>query len=122
MRAFGLVFLFFAGLMLVSCKPSGPSVLKIYVRNNSNQLIQNASLTVVLEPDVVNEFHTTVLTNASGYALVDLEPLFNQYPDDITERVADFRVYVTGPNGLQTTQKLKARAHMTSVHTIFLVP
>jgi hypothetical protein len=119
-----VLFLFTAlcfGLVLCGCEPSGPSVLKIYVRNNSNILEQFADVLIILEPnDYASEYVVTKRTNESGFALFDLDELFTKY-GKAKEKLAFFKVHITAQDGKQGSGTVRARGHNTAVHTIFLV-
>jgi hypothetical protein len=121
MRVLSILFVFTFGLLLSGCQPSGPSVLKIYVRNNSNILEQFADVLIILEPnEYVSEHFVTKRTNESGFVLFDLDELFDKY-GKAKEKLAFFKVYITAQDGKQGTGTVRARGHNTAVHTIFLV-
>lgn len=121
MRVFNILVSVGIFSILMGCQPSGPSVLKVFVRNNSNMLERNAEVFIILEPnEYVNEYFTKLKTNESGYAVFDLEELFAKY-GKAKEKLAYFKVHITAENGKQAQGILRARGHNTSVHTIFLV-
>ena len=117
-------FLFLSSLlivvMLASCKNKDPSVAKVFVRSQSNQLMKDAR--VIIIGDVTSNPETkayvdTVFTNSSGFATFDL----TEYYDMAGEKenpVAYFDI-IAKKETKTTTGRIRCRVHITSVETVF---
>lgn len=105
---------------LQSCKNKDPSVVKIYVRSESNAL--QAGVKVILigdqSSDPATKAHVdTVITNESGFATFSLNEHFDAGEKDY--EVAYFDVIA------KTTEKIgtgyvRARVHTTAVETVVI--
>ncbi|MDX2359498.1 MAG: hypothetical protein QNK23_01740 [Crocinitomicaceae bacterium] len=103
-----------------SCKNDDPSVVKIFVRSASNELVEGAK--VVIVGDVSSNPATladvdTLITNNSGFAQFNLEDHFAMGDKDY--EVAYFDIFTTY-NGVQTTGRVRSRIHTTAVETVYL--
>ena len=85
-RKFGLFFLLTLAIGFTqSCKNKEPSIIKVFVRNSSNQLVTGAK--VVIIGDVTSNPETfpyvdTLVSNESGFAEFNLSPILN-WPLDV---------------------------------------
>lgn len=107
-------------VVLTACKNDDPSVLKIFVRSASNELIQGAE--VVIIGDVNSDpatlpFVDTVSTNGSGFALFNMDEYYTEAGKDNT--IAYFDVLVK-KNDKEAHIYVRCRAHITTVETVFL--
>ncbi len=105
---------------LQSCKNKNPSVVKIYVRNASNQLISDAM--VVLVGDVDSDPETlpyvdTVFTNESGFAYFNVQPYYDNAGEEY--EVAYFNV-IAKTASFSGTGYIRSRVHTTAVETIYI--
>lgn len=107
--------------VLHSCKNKNPSVVKIFVRSASNELISGAK--VIIIGDVSSDPTTfayvdTVITNGSGFAYFNVQ----SYYDAAGEKenpVAYFDV-IAKTLTKQQTGYIRSRVHTTAVETLFL--
>lgn len=105
---------------LQSCKNKEPSVVKIYVRSASNELVTDAKVVIIGDPSSnppTLNYVDTLLTNGSGFAAFDVQPYFDEAGEDNT--VAYFDVVVK--TSTKTSYgEVRSRVHTTAVETIFL--
>lgn len=117
---FGFFFLALVSAMsLVSCKKD-PSVIKVFVRTDSNALVEGARVVIISDVQV-NEFKTedvdTVLTNIDGYAEFVKDDYFKSAGKE--NSVAYFDIVVK--SGEKVAQgRIRARANTTAVETVYL--
>lgn len=114
------LFLLVVGLF-TGCKNDDPSVLKIFVRSASNELLEGAQVVVIGD---VNSNPPTLpyvdssLTNASGFTSINMDEYFNTSGPDNTTGYFDVLV---SKNGKEGTAYVRCRAHITTVETVFLM-
>lgn len=114
------LFLLVVGLF-TGCKNDDPSVLKIFVRSASNELLQGAQVVVIGD---VNSNPPTLayvdssLTNASGFTSINMDEYFNTSGPDNTTGYFDVLVSKDGKEG---AAYVRCRAHITTVETVFLM-
>ena len=102
-----------------SCKNKEPSVVKIFVRSASNELIEGAKVVIIGDPSSnppTNSYVDTVITNNSGFATFDVESYYDAAGDD---EVAHFDIIA------KTATKtgfgyIRSRVHTTAVETVYL--
>jgi hypothetical protein len=107
-------------LVITSCKPKNPSVLKVYVRSSTNQLTNGAKIIVIGDQQSnppTMEFVDTVFTNSSGFAVVDMDQYFTKLTDE--NAVGYFDIIVKFNNKIAYGYT-RCRVHTTSVETIYL--
>lgn len=113
--------LFFTVFSLLSaCKNDDPSVLKVYVRSASNELM--ASVGVVIIGDLDSDpatlpFVDTIYTNPSGYATFNMDTYFSTSGESNT--TGYFNI-VAKKDGKIADGYVRCRSHITTVETIFL--
>ncbi|HLU87408.1 MAG TPA: hypothetical protein VKZ44_06605 [Taishania sp.] len=105
-------------LILGSCKEKDPSIAKIFVRSNSNEL--QADVRVVIIADVSKnespvEYVDTLLTNNSGFVEFNLDDYYSAAGKKVA--VANFDI-LCRKNNLTGTGKIRARVNTTAVETI----
>lgn len=103
-----------------ACKNDDPSVLKIFVRSASNDLIDGAQ--VVIVGDVNSNppslaYVDTLPTNASGFASFNMDDYFTQVGGKTA--TGYFNVIVK-KDGKEGSAYVRCRSHITTVETIFL--
>lgn len=109
------------GLTLGGCKNDDPSVLKIFVRSENNELLNGAQVVVIGDPNsnpATLEYVDTLFTNGSGFAQFNMDPYFNMAGGD--NSVGYFDVIVK-KDGKQGTEYVRCRHHITTVETVFLM-
>ena len=102
-----------------SCKNKEPSVVKIFVRSASNELIEGAKVVIIGDPSSnppTNSYVDTVITNNSGFATFDVESYYDAAGDD---EVSHFDIIA------KTATKtgygyVRSRVHTTAVETVYL--
>ena len=109
-------------IVIGGCKKKDPSVLKVFVRSSSNELVKDAK--VVIIADVQSDPPTpayidTVLTNTSGFALFEMDEFFDALPKKETTGYFDILVKKDVRQG---SEYVRCRAHITSVKTVYLQP
>lgn len=116
---YSVVFLAFLSV-ISACKNTDPSIMKIFVRSQSNELLKDAK--VIIIGDVNSNPATlphvdTLLTNSSGYAQFSLDDYYSKAGED--NPVAYFDV-IAKKGTLQDSAYVRCRMHITSVQTIFM--
>ena len=106
---------------LHSCKNDNPSVIKVFVRSASNELVPGAKVVIIGDVNSNTEtfaYVDTVVTNGSGFAYFNVQP----YYDDAGEEdnpVAYFDI-VAKTDTKTAMGYIRSRVHTTAVETIFL--
>jgi hypothetical protein len=73
--------LLLAGLTLGGCKNDDPSVLKIFVRSENNELLNGAQVVVIGDPNsnpATMEYVDTLFSNGSGFAQFNMADYFDK--------------------------------------------
>lgn len=117
----GVVFSLIGVLILgYSCKNTEPSVIKIFVRSASNELVTGAKVVIIgdIQSDPpTNAYVDTVVTNNSGYALFNMDEYYNAAEEG--QDVGYFDIVVK--TSTKTAQGyVRSRVHTTAVETVFL--
>lgn len=102
-----------------SCKNKNPSVIKIFVRSSSNELVEGAKVVIIGDPDsnpATNAYVDTIITNGSGFAYFDVQSYYDEAGEDAT--VAYFDV-IAKKDPDEGTGYIRSRVHTTAVETIF---
>lgn len=108
-------------LLIASCAKDDPSVLKIYVKSNNDNIEQGVRVRIVgnLEKGTPEHLEEKI-TNENGAAIYDLDSFFKQYPKKDT-KVAYFRVYVKDSTGyFDLAGNAKAKGYITSTETVYI--
>ena len=105
---------------LQSCKNKDPTFAKVYVRTQSDQLVEGAK--VIIIGDVDNEVPTvayvdTLFTNSSGFAQFDMEPYFTQV--DKKTSLGVFDIIVKNGDDYGDTSGFRVRVHNTAVRRVY---
>ena len=103
-----------------SCKNKEPSVVKVYVRSASNQVVEGAKVIIigdVSSTPVTNPYVDTLITNSSGFTLFNLAPYYDAAGEEQT--VAYFDV-VAKTNTKTAEGTVRSRINTTAVETVFL--
>jgi len=103
-----------------SCKSDDPSVIKIYVRSASNQLVGDAQVIIVGDVNsnpATNPYVDTLISNSSGFAQFNMAPYYDAAEKDQT--VAYFDVFVKSDTKIAEGY-IRSRKNTTAVESIFL--
>lgn len=106
--------------MLNSCTQEDPSIVKIFVRSNSNELIVGAKVIIIadLQADEDTKSHVdTVITNSAGYATFYLDDYYKLAGEGNDVTFFDIVVKTTTKTA---SGYIRSRAHTTAVETVFL--
>ncbi len=120
-QKFGLFFLLALTIGFAqSCKNKEPSVVKVFVRNQSNQLVSGAK--VIIVGDVTSNPPTiayvdTVITNQSGFAYFNVEPHYDLGDKDYEVAYFDIIVQTSAFSG---SGRIRSRIHTTAVETVYI--
>ncbi len=116
-KGISLIFLLFVLLTLTNCKKE-ESILKVFVRSASNQLINGAKVIVIGDQQSTpptGAFVDTVFTNSSGFSTISMDNYFAS--TDNTTGYFDIIVKYTSKVGIGYS---RCRVHSTSVETVYL--
>lgn len=120
-RILPLLFLIGSSFFFLRCENNDPSIMKIYVRSSSNELVGGAQVVVIGDVDSnppTGAFVDTVITNASGFAVIDMDQYFNSTGSGNTTGYFD----VLASKGVKSgSAYVRCRVHVTAVETIFLM-
>lgn len=106
--------------ILMSCTKNDSSTLKVYVRSSQNNLETDAYVRVVGEKAKgTPDFYKEGYTNESGYVSISLDEAFSTLGND-NNQTAYFRVYATDTSFIFTDEVVRAKAKITTTHTIVL--
>jgi hypothetical protein len=121
MKNFLKISLLFVGLFVFSgCENKDPSVLKIFVRSASNDLLQGAEVVVIGDPSSnppTQNYVDTLVTNASGFAQFNMDNYFSAAGSENTTGYFDIIAKKDNQSG---TAYVRCRVHLTTVETVFL--
>ena len=105
---------------LQSCKNKNPSVVKVFVRSASNELVNGAKVVIIGDPSSnppTMNYVDTVVTNESGFAYFNVQPYYDAAGED--NDVAYFDI--VAKDGTKTKLGyIRSRVHTTAVETLFL--
>ena len=77
----GVLAMIFLSLgVLHSCENKNPSVVKIFVRSSSNELVSGAKVIIIGDPSsdpATQAYIDTVITNDSGFAYFNVQPYYD---------------------------------------------
>jgi hypothetical protein len=116
-KGISLVCLLFMLLTLTNCKKE-ESILKVFVRSASNQLINGAKVIVIGDQQSTpptGAFVDTVFTNSSGFTTIKMDDYFATA--DNTTGYFDIIVKYNSKVGFGYS---RCRVHSTSVETVYL--
>ena len=120
MKKLFLPTILFSTLLMMSCRPKDPAILKVFVRSSTNQLVNGARVVVIGDqqsnPPTL-EFVDTSYTNSSGFTTVDMDQYFNTSGEENTTGYFDILVK---SNNKEATGYTRCRINTTSVETIYL--
>jgi hypothetical protein len=109
-------------IVMSGCKKKDPSVLKVFVRSSSNELVSDAKVVIIADEQSdppTPAYIDTVLTNSSGFALFEMDEFFDALGKKETTGYFDILVKKDVRQG---SGYIRCRAHITSVKTVYLQP
>ncbi len=118
-RGIFLSMLGFTICVISSCKNDDPSIMKIFVRSATNELLNGAQVVIIGDVNSnppTNAYVDTAITNSSGYVSIDLEEYFSGASKD---DAAYFDV-LAKKDGKEGSAYVRCKVHITSVETVFL--
>ena len=107
-------------LTIASCKNKDASALKIYVRTSSNELVPDAQVVIIGDVNSnppTKSYVDTAFTNSSGFATFDMQPYFDMAGEK-ENPVGYFDIIFKNANK-EGTGRVRCRAHITSVETLY---
>ena len=116
-KGISLIFLLFVLLTLTNCKKE-ESILKVFVRSASNQLINGAKVIVIGDQQSTpptGAFVDTVFTNSSGFSTISMDNYFAS-----TDNTTGYFDIIVKYNSKVGTGYSRCRVHSTSVETVYL--
>ncbi len=108
-------------ITLQSCKRD-PSIMKIFVRSNSNQLESNAKVIIVGDVNstpATKAYVDTLFTNSTGFATFDMTDYFGEKPPK--GEVGYFDIIVKKDTRVGYG-RIRCRANITNVETVIMEP
>lgn len=111
----------FALMLVGSCTKKDPSIIKIFVRSESNALVSNARVVIIGDVNSdppTNPYVDTLLTNTAGFAEFDMANYFGEKPKKGTVGYFDVIVKKDAASG---TGRIRCRAYITNVETITII-
>lgn len=114
----------FAALVMVfgisACKNKDASVLKIYVRTKSNELVSDAKVIIVGDVNSnppTMEYVDTASTNASGFATFDMASYFDKAGEK--ENPTGYFDVIFKKDSKTGEGRVRCRVHITTVETFY---
>jgi hypothetical protein len=115
----------FLGLVLMiaisqSCKNDNPSIIKVFVRSASNELVVGAKVVIIGDINsnpATNAYVDTLVTNNSGYVAFNMDDYFTAAGPDNTVGYYDIVVKANSKTGFGY---VRGRVHTTAVETVYL--
>ena len=107
--------------ILHSCKNTNPSVVKIFVRSASNELVSGAKVIIIGDPSsnpATQAYIDTIITNGSGFAYFNVQPYYDAAGEE-DNPVAYFDI-IAKNGAIQELGYIRSRVPTTAVETIFL--
>ena len=104
-----------------SCKNNEPSVIKIFVRSASNELVEGAQVVIIGDVNSnppTNVHVDSVLTNSSGFAVFDMKAYYDAAGENNT--VGYFDIVAKKGTKVNNSENIRSRAHTTAVETVYL--
>ena len=109
-------------LILSSCESKDPSILKVYVRNSTNSLVDNARVVVIGDQQsnpATMDFVDTIYTNSSGFATINMDQYFDKLPNSNKNTTGYFDLIVDKDTTSGVGQ-VKCKSHTTTVETVIV--
>lgn len=107
-------------LTFSGCKNDDPSIAKVYVRSQSDQLVSGAKVVIIGDVDNSTptvEYVDTAFTNSSGFAQFDMNPYFEKAGKD--NSVGVFDIIIRNGDDYGDTSGFRCRVHNVAVTTVY---
>ena len=107
-------------LILGSCEPTDPAIIKVFVRSSSNQLIDGAKVIIIGDQQstpATFAYVDTTYTNSSGFTTFAMDPYFTLAGESNKTGYFDIIVKYNNKTAYGYT---RAKVHSTAVETIYL--
>lgn len=120
-RTLQLALSILALFLISSCAKDEPSILKVFVKSNSNTQVENATVRIVGDlsketPEHLEERNS----NENDVAIFNLDDFFSKYSKG-DGKVAYFNVYLKDTVSLfNLVGNVKVKANITSTMTVYL--
>lgn len=104
---------------LQSCKNKEPSVIKIFVRSASNELLEGVKVVIIGDVNSnppTNAYVDTLITNASGFVSFNMKAYYDDAGEDVEIGYFDI---VAKTNTETTLGYIRSRVHTTAVETVY---
>ncbi|MBI1838279.1 MAG: hypothetical protein HYR91_13540 [Flavobacteriia bacterium] len=115
-----LGFVVFTLFIFNSCKNKENSVLKIYVRSKSNELVSDAKVIIIGDvnsnPPTI-EYVDTAATNSSGFATFDMQPYFDKAGEK--KNPTGYFDIIFKKDTKTGEGRVRCRVHITTVETLY---
>ena len=122
MKKLGIIGLLFVTLgLFTACKNDNPSVIKVFVRSASNELIEGAKVIIIGDVNSNPEtmaYVDTVVTNNSGFAFFNMAVYYENAGAE--ENPVGYFDIIVQTATKEATGYIRSRVHTTAVETIFL--
>ncbi|MBG38424.1 MAG: hypothetical protein CL857_00725 [Cryomorphaceae bacterium] len=114
-------------LLIVGCTDDDDSIIKVFVRSSTNQLVYGAKVIVIGDqqsnPPTL-EYVDTAYTNSSGFTTFIMEDYFDStnspiVPPEVSKTTGYFDILVKS-NDKEASGYTRCRIKTTSVETIYL--
>jgi hypothetical protein len=119
--------LFLAGLMVLnfvlsSCESKDPSVLKVFVHDESNAPLPKAQVIIIGDtksnPPTI-DYVDTLFTDNLGVAIFNMEDFFTASGKEVTSGYFDILVKYLNE---EATGRVRVKEHITSVQSVYFEP
>jgi hypothetical protein len=117
-----LLSVFLASMVLVSCKNKDPSVLKVFVRDENDELLPDAKVIIIGDtksnPPTI-DYVDTMFTDAQGVAEFNMDEFYETSGKDVTTGYFDLLVKTTLK---QAKGRTRVKQHIVTVETVSIEP
>lgn len=122
MKKIAIIGLLFLSLgIFSSCKNDNPSVIKVFVRSASNELVEGAKVIIIGDvnsnPETMS-YVDTVVTNNSGFAYFNMQAYYDEAGAE--ENPVGYFDIIAQTATKQANGYIRSRVHTTAVETVFL--
>ena len=117
---FGLYAIVFVSVLFFQSCEKDPSIMKIFVRSASNELVEGAKVIIVGDVNsnpVTLPYVDTVVTNGSGFASFNMDSYYDNAGSEHTVSYYDI-IAIMEPK--VATGYIRSRVNTTAVETVYL--
>lgn len=113
---------FLLNILFSSCESKEPSVLKVFVRDENNDLLPKAKVIIIGDtksnPPTI-DYVDTLYSDNLGVAVFDMEEFFTLSGKDVHSGYFDILVKYLNK---QATGTVRVKEHITTVQTVYFEP